>query len=1098
MLAAMDAEASQSGDICATMLAEVYEAPVRNLEQWMNEVAIPSPPVPSMLCSPTASSGADDGLRRAADIMRSGNNCVCDDSSSLSDSMSADEDLTESGKTPTMADVPRLRQRRRRWLRKIHRLRKENEEFKAQAFDMRQKKNEFAAAMDSHFRDVELKEMESRTQISHLEAEQVHAESGKEDLEREGATLQCQFDEMSIQQKSSEDRVQFLMDHLVNLLSRGPSTDGNEELPHEILADGEERYLASSVRLDLFRQQLEHARQDNRNRAQLLSTRQCATTAIHERICELQNEIFNGKRGGTPAQAPSNGNSPLRRAPARLGEDGRGNLPDEHACAPLLRREEDVRAVMKQLQMQLSATAPRTSEGPPTDLVDVAEVDFAPGHFTSDNSATKVVGAVCRQRFGPRPGDSLLVAAADSVSTAEYDELHVAEDTSDHGSDDPAVAAGARCAEVPAELQLPSPRALPRSPSSPSEPRLANASSPPPPTDMTEGLGQGSGGSLPELSANTTRDASLDARLHDALVGVAFELPVVRIGGQPGSYRFGEDTRATVAILDGQLAAARDGQSFVPIRSFLLSFSNACQTSSRTALAPLPAQALPGSSSSPGPSRSSGDTIARLGTPPPGCGGSGGSTLVPAHSVAACRRSPGAGSTPQATGGASLTAPAGRRLSCPRAQAWGSAASRGGTFSPTAAGKQQPLSARQTPPALRENRGSLGGFLGHSRSIPNGLAASTASRSSEPTRQHHAQTPPPIRRLHIAGAAVASASSIGVGGAEQLDERASSSTARATSAPPNSTTAQLGVPRALGVSVKPAEHAPARLSPSLARGEASGTVTRVRGEAAVSGAGSLSLEVAARSGSPQPSGGFLNHSRSFPTTGMAVAVSRSDTERVLSPAQLRVPQHMLSHGSSMELGPSLLAPQPQNLQKAQQPGGPGVGAPVRVGNLTARAGSAAGATSAGVERSSSSTARALSAPPNSVQVALGASNALGSTLKAVQHVAPSARISPPPRVVSPSPSTPGTGMRAVSVPLISGDPGAGAGGGGGGGDALIVRGRYIVPAHQGGMTQGRHGGSPHGQMVPALATPRTAGLPSSFATTASPLRNTAPSAAGQR
>merc|ERR1740138_1599830 len=97
------------------------------------------------------------------------------------------------------------------------------------------------------------------------------------------------------------------MDHLVNLLSRGTASAGNLAMLQTISADGEERDQLTRQRLELFNRQLEEARQENRIRAQNLSERQCQTTALHERLCKLQNEIFMGARTSLVAGSSSGG-----------------------------------------------------------------------------------------------------------------------------------------------------------------------------------------------------------------------------------------------------------------------------------------------------------------------------------------------------------------------------------------------------------------------------------------------------------------------------------------------------------------------------------------------------------------------------------------------------------------------------------------------------------------------------------------------------------------------------------------------------------------------------------------------------------------------
>eukprot|EP00929_Paragymnodinium_shiwhaense_P103363 TRINITY_DN66838_c0_g2_i2.p1 TRINITY_DN66838_c0_g2~~TRINITY_DN66838_c0_g2_i2.p1 ORF type:complete len:1466 (+),score=266.39 TRINITY_DN66838_c0_g2_i2:96-4493(+) len=157
----------------------------------------------------------------------------------------------------------------------------------------KEKQQEFLEQLDILSREELAKtDLELRQKITALQEMQVQLREVSERQDREQETLQTQSDEMLAYHQSCERRVQFLMDHLVNLLSNGPSCTNFEGILREIVADGEERFFLSEGRLELFARHLEEARQENRVHAQRLSDAQCKTTAIHDKTCTMQNDVF--------------------------------------------------------------------------------------------------------------------------------------------------------------------------------------------------------------------------------------------------------------------------------------------------------------------------------------------------------------------------------------------------------------------------------------------------------------------------------------------------------------------------------------------------------------------------------------------------------------------------------------------------------------------------------------------------------------------------------------------------------------------------------------------------------------------------------------
>lgn len=675
------------------------------------------------------------------------------------------------------------------------------------------------------------------------------------------------------QRQSCENRVQFLMDHLVNLLSRGANSEGNEALLREIHADGEERDRLSRQRLELFSRQLEEARQENRANAQRLSDMQCATTAKHEQLCLLQNRIFNGLQGQPQAQ----------------DADGAEAFTLPAATGPLRGGAVAAAAAMAAVEARVSA----------------GRADL----WVNGRAGTRMNGRL-------------------SPGTAASGELSALSPTL------PDLPAGGSEALERARLHQAAARELP-------EERDAASGRTAPRRSC-----RGEAKALPVVpSSNGGYEASLatlERKLHDALVTASFESPVVRIGGGQGHYRFGSDTRAVVSLTpDGELMASKEGDMrSEPIQSFLKGLSAglsaaatlaaaespealeaAVAAAARTfspevapprvvtrsargnspevtsslswpnspdilaaapalapvlapsaAVAPSPPVAMPPSAPSSGagtPGSGLPPLPPRAGSPSPLLGPAS-PTLGPAGGSPPTSPPPGSPTLGGAVTTSSAAAPgpapcttleaARRRHSGPRA-GWGPAPSRSGTSSPTAAVRVVTASTRQHALGMREAgsievpvRGSSpssvpnsatlrGGFLSHSQSVggapvaapgpapraqvprtrdPRAARGVSRGRQADSSAQQVRQAdsaplpmrrPPLVRRVSLAPSP-AKVAATGTASPREGAASATAATPRALSAPPDATPSTLlGADGSQQVSSGGVVGSPARLSP---------------------------------------------------------------------------------------------------------------------------------------------------------------------------------------------------------------------------------------------------------------------------------------------
>lgn len=173
-------------------------------------------------------------------------------------------------------------------------LRKETVKLEVELSSFKSKEVDFVQDLGRLLSDNEQKESELLARVDALTEEQRELYEASAQQEQEMRSLARELEEMDAYKVACENRVQFLMDQLVILLSSGQDCE-NGQILCRILADGEERCGAARERLGFFAQQLEDARQENRARAQKLSDMQVATTATHERMCALQNQVLERK-----------------------------------------------------------------------------------------------------------------------------------------------------------------------------------------------------------------------------------------------------------------------------------------------------------------------------------------------------------------------------------------------------------------------------------------------------------------------------------------------------------------------------------------------------------------------------------------------------------------------------------------------------------------------------------------------------------------------------------------------------------------------------------------------------------------------------------
>jgi len=581
----------------------------------------------------------------------------------------SDSPCEDSGVAParvTAADVGQIVQCRSRLLSKVEALRTSVKELRREVRDRHHKQQDFITQMDSHMFDVERNEGDMRGRIEALVSEQGQLRCVVEQQDREQEALQTQFDEMVKQRQSCEARVQFLMDHLVNLLSRGPTGEGNERMLVEILADGDDRAIVARRRLDLFLRQLEEARQENRSSAQRLSDMQCSTTAIHEHLCSLQNQIFNGmsSRGTAPdlrkrpqswvpgevmpasvveekADVRSSSCVPDVQARSRSQElpsaskrtsllnstDLNGihahttaqqmrkrphswvsgqvvpaSVPEEDGNPSSLIPALDLEARGRSQEMQLTSAA-RSSQGsdlsnnehtsasrrappPNSSEASVTPVEILHNAVEETHDCEDVDSLVRRSRKSPRgvsPSSWAVVGTTGQNAGAERSRK-------DSFGSAPSVADASVLGSRSARQSDPSAE---RSRKTSSGSTLVGTDAPVPGTRTArqsdpvvsktahrEGSDGATMATLPPEPLKRADLATLERKLHDALVAVAYENPVVRIGGgSQGMYRFGDTTKAYVNLSpNGEVVASHDGHTFEPICEFLDALSTSAHT----------------------------------------------------------------------------------------------------------------------------------------------------------------------------------------------------------------------------------------------------------------------------------------------------------------------------------------------------------------------------------------------------------------------------------------------------------------------------------------------------------------------------------------
>eukprot|EP00445_Apocalathium_hangoei_P010534 CAMPEP_0203884088 /NCGR_PEP_ID=MMETSP0359-20131031/28155_1 /ASSEMBLY_ACC=CAM_ASM_000338 /TAXON_ID=268821 /ORGANISM="Scrippsiella Hangoei, Strain SHTV-5" /LENGTH=1196 /DNA_ID=CAMNT_0050804469 /DNA_START=23 /DNA_END=3613 /DNA_ORIENTATION=- len=515
----------------------------------------------------------------------------------------ASEDLLISGGS---FEVALQRQVRRQ--EKFSALRKRCTELQAQAECYRRKEAEFVEQLEHLMagKETEVGELKMQAEVLEDERHQLKEAALQQDMEHDA--LQRQLDEMLAYKGASEVRVQFLMDHLVNLLSR---SDGNtseeaqlhgQELLKEVLADGEEQCRAGQKRLGLFTRQLDEARVENRSRAQQLSDMQISTTGIHEKMCKFQHwvlerKLFPNVSPSRLASAPSASTS----AADRLGLASLGRTvaaPDEGSGSAFRRGrfgDSDDRA-------SSNGGSPRglLSGASPAAASDGAA--SSRGGDAHDVSAQDPEATLRSERaqssLGSPPGSCKVVR---SLNRSESSVSSLREDGSVVMMH-PAVSSRATGAEGVSPPPPPPPLPLELLAGSlPSVGQLARASE----EVATDWVGGGSRGAAAVseggmhsfgatsqeigigLAGSSSRSfgsrvAQVERCLHEALSAISFKAKVVRVKGDWGVYRFGADIAAVIRLTDeGKLVASRDYSAFRPVDEFLRELQAEMQTVSR-------------------------------------------------------------------------------------------------------------------------------------------------------------------------------------------------------------------------------------------------------------------------------------------------------------------------------------------------------------------------------------------------------------------------------------------------------------------------------------------------------------------------------------
>eukprot|EP00403_Amphidinium_massartii_P008474 CAMPEP_0178409382 /NCGR_PEP_ID=MMETSP0689_2-20121128/20433_1 /TAXON_ID=160604 /ORGANISM="Amphidinium massartii, Strain CS-259" /LENGTH=716 /DNA_ID=CAMNT_0020030521 /DNA_START=39 /DNA_END=2185 /DNA_ORIENTATION=- len=445
----------------------------------------------------------------------------------------------------------------------------------------RDKEREFLASMEELVESFSRKEARDKARIDALIAEKDQLASVIKQKDRETEMLQAQDNAMNALRLACEERVQLLMDHLVNLLSRGTQGEGNEKVLAEVMQDAQDRQIANEDRLHVFTAQLHEARQDNKLLAQKLTQIFACTTSVHDQLCERQKELFNGER---PKPLP------LQQQQQTVAWS---SMVDQEEPSPAVEEKGSFTSVLQAWTAQenhhidrgLDQT-PRTPKETQVTLVSTPGAETC--RWGSPVLAQHAQAAEVANL--PSPGSAACHShqngiLAEETTTAESPE---ARSWTVSGSEDEAARAKQaynhwkqNASQHANELRL----------------RLSKV----PPAAMDAGE--------PYLNVDL-----LEKKLREALITVSFEKQVVRVANRNGSYRFGSDTTAVISFgPNGQLLAWRDpaentGEAPEPILAFLRSFSSSTLVStgnSQCSTARTPQSGAPGEASSPGSSRQS-------------------------------------------------------------------------------------------------------------------------------------------------------------------------------------------------------------------------------------------------------------------------------------------------------------------------------------------------------------------------------------------------------------------------------------------------------------------------------------------------------------
>jgi len=465
------------------------------------------------------------------------------------------------------------------------------------------KEREFVLQMDGLMQSHEGRQHELQDRIAALLEEKRQLESICELQETEHGMVQVQLEDMASHKASCESRVQFLMDLLVSLLSNGVEGAGASTLVEDVLRDGQDREYKNRLRQSRVQDQLDQVRQENRTLAQRLSHIFSSTTAVHDKLCARQNELFT-KRTSTSLLLTAPTCAGGSAATAAAESVGIPDAAERHSSASSTADVVDHRtpaassAVRDPHPVRTLGKLEDAGARPLLDQVQVLTYEDAEA-MSIAKLLSEAANPHSHQHKAPAQTQEVIIESTiDELQTEEElqksneeteeelvhlsSDAHVARDEEDVSkstiqeveSQQPSTpscveddASSTRGSASRGTTSVSAGQSRPGSDDSPKEAHKAQLSAQADDRRLKkEGSNNGvkSNGEFPATKsagpASVIGNLSiLERRLRDALLEVAFDRPVVRIAGNPGIYRFGDDISAlvTLASPDGELMVQR-------------------------------------------------------------------------------------------------------------------------------------------------------------------------------------------------------------------------------------------------------------------------------------------------------------------------------------------------------------------------------------------------------------------------------------------------------------------------------------------------------------------------------------------------------------